>query len=77
MVNMHEIKASEFKATCLSLLDEVAEHHTEYVVTKYGRPVARLVPVEAGGSLRGSVAVTDPDDDLLSTDESWRAADDA
>lgn len=70
---IHEVKASDFKATCLALLDEVAEHHTEYVVTKYGKPVARLVPVEPARTLRGSVGFVDADDDLLSTGEPWDA----
>ena len=38
------IKASEFKAKCLNLMNEVAETGAEYVVTKNGRPVSRLVP---------------------------------
>ena len=38
------IKASEFKAKCLKLMDEVAETGEEYVVSKNGHPVARLVP---------------------------------
>ena len=38
------IKASEFKATCLKLMDEVAETGEEIVITKNGRPVSRLVP---------------------------------
>ena len=38
------IKASEFKAKCLKLMNEVAESGTEYVITKNGRPVSRLVP---------------------------------
>ena len=38
------IKASEFKARCLSLMDEVADSGAEYVITKNGRPVSRLVP---------------------------------
>jgi prevent-host-death family protein len=38
------IKASEFKATCLKLMDEVAENGGEIVITKNGRPVSRLVP---------------------------------
>ena len=37
------IKASEFKAKCLKLMDEVAEGGEEIVITKNGRPVARLV----------------------------------
>ena len=38
------IKASEFKAKCLKLMSEVAETGAEYVITKNGRPVSRLVP---------------------------------
>ena len=36
------IKASEFKAKCLKLMDEVAENGEEIVITKNGKPVARL-----------------------------------
>ena len=38
------IKASEFKAKCLKLMDEVAESGEEIVITKNGRPVSRLLP---------------------------------
>ncbi len=42
--NMRTIKASEFKAKCLKLMDEVAESGEEIVITKNGRPVSRLAP---------------------------------
>ena len=38
------IKASEFKATCLKLMDEVAENGEEIIITKNGLPVSRLLP---------------------------------
>ncbi len=38
------ITASEFKAKCLKLMDDVAESGEEIVITKYGRPVSRLAP---------------------------------
>ena len=41
------IKASEFKAKCLKLMDEVAETGEEIIITKNGRLVARLVPCRA------------------------------
>lgn len=41
-----EINAAEFKAKCLKLLDQVAATHEPLVITKRGKPVARLVPVE-------------------------------
>ena len=51
------IAAGEFKAKCLEILDRVARNGDAIVVTKRGRPVARVVPVEptARRSLRGSV----------------------
>ena len=36
------VKASEFKAKCLKLMDEVAESGEEIVITKNGKPVAKL-----------------------------------
>ena len=38
------MKASEFKAKCLQLMNEVAESGEEIVVTKNGKPVAKLTP---------------------------------
>ncbi len=38
------IMASEFKARCLKLMDEVAETGEEIVITKNGRPISRLTP---------------------------------
>lgn len=40
------INAAEFKAKCLKLIDEVAATHRSLVITKRGRPVARVVPIE-------------------------------
>ena len=48
------VAASEFKAKCLRLLDDVEEGET-LVITKRGRPVARVVPVSPPRrSLRGT-----------------------
>ena len=41
-----KISAGRFKAQCLKLMDEVQARHGEVVITKRGRPVARLVPYE-------------------------------
>ena len=38
------MKASEFKAKCLKLMDDISENGGEIVITKNGRPVSRLVP---------------------------------
>jgi prevent-host-death family protein len=42
---MQTIKASEFKAKCLQLMNEVAESGEIIVITKNGQPVAQLTPV--------------------------------
>jgi prevent-host-death family protein len=55
------VAAAEFKATCLELMDRVRETGVEYVVTKHGQPVARLVPYDGAarpllfGALKGTV----------------------
>ncbi len=41
---MRTINASEFKAKCLAILDEVAETGEVLTILKHGRPVAQLVP---------------------------------
>jgi len=66
------MQASTFKARCLALLDEVQEHHTTIVVTKHGRPVAKLVPLDEPTPTLGSVTlVADSDVDYFSTGETW------
>jgi prevent-host-death family protein len=53
------IGAGEFKAKCLQLLDDVALQRGTLIITKHGKPVAKLVPVEPEkqlfGSMKGSV----------------------
>lgn len=39
-----QITATEFKAKCLKLLDQVNETGVELEITKRGRPVARISP---------------------------------
>jgi prevent-host-death family protein len=54
------VGAAEFKARCLELVDHVKEARAEYTITRHGRPVARLVPIDpdAGGSPLGSMRGT-------------------
>jgi prevent-host-death family protein len=67
------VPAGEFKAKCLALFDEVETKGRSFVVTKRGRPVARVVPLPAGkpNSLRGSLL--DEDDLLAPVDVPWNA----
>lgn len=69
------VAAGEFKQHCLALLDQVAETGLAIVVTKRGRPVARVVPIETEASpLGGSIRIlAENEDDLISTGESWYA----
>ena len=55
------VGSADFKARCLELIDHVKEARAEYIVTRHGKPVARLVPVETEpprsplGSMKGTV----------------------
>jgi len=53
------IGAAAFKARCLSLLDRVARTGESLVITKRGKPVARVVPARRApvASLHGSVTL--------------------
>lgn len=58
----HTIPAGEFKAKCLQLMDEVHNNHTSITITKHGKPVAMLVPLEDTaknffGLLKGSATI--------------------
>lgn len=45
MINVRTIPAGQFKARCLALLDEVSSTGDQLVITKRGKPVARVLPV--------------------------------
>jgi prevent-host-death family protein len=52
-----EIGAAAFKAKCLQLLDEISKHkHDSIIITKRGKPVAKLSPIDdAGGPIYGAM----------------------
>jgi prevent-host-death family protein len=71
-----EVPAGEFKARCLKLMDEVRATRRPIVITKRGKPVARLVPVEEEmpsifGRMRGTVTIHG--DIVGPTGEEWHA----
>ena len=43
---LESVPAGQFKARCLSLLDKVARTRQPLIVTKHGRPVAKVIPTE-------------------------------
>ena len=70
---MKEIGAAKFKEQCLALLDQLDAEGL--VVTKRGKPVARVLPYESEsadliGSLRHKIEVRS---DLLTTGLHWDA----
>lgn len=62
---MRSIAASEFQAKCLALLDEVAETREGLVVTKRGKPVAKVVPAVPSRSLIGTAQQLLSDEELI------------
>lgn len=70
------VMASELKKQLLMLLDQVARTKVPVLVTKRGRPVARLAPVEGASrrSIMGSLRLVAKEDEAyLSTGEAWEA----
>ena len=62
MAATRQIAAGVFKARCLRLLDEVQQKRREIIITKRGKPVARLVPVddlspEWFGRMKGTIEI--------------------
>jgi prevent-host-death family protein len=72
------ITAGQVKAKFLAVLDDVQQTRTEYVITKRGKPVARLLPAESEkrgddvfGRLKGTGVIIRGD--IFSTGERWEA----
>ena len=60
------VRAADFKQRCLALMDDVAATGDSILITKRGKPIARLVPVEqarpqALGCLRDVLEILDED----------------
>ena len=51
MTNDRYVAAADFKANCLRLMDEVAQQRRPIIITKRGKPVAKLVPVDEPGPI--------------------------
>ena len=71
------ISTSELKAHCAQVVDEVAKHRSTVVVTKHGRPVAKIVPVVAKpknlfGFAKGLVTIRG--DIVAPLDVEWESA---
>jgi len=74
---MKTIAAGEFKARCLALMDDVQSTREPIVITKRGKPVAKLVPAENEkdewiGRLKGVIKIVG---DIESPIEGWESSD--
>ena len=73
------IAVSEFKARCLELVEEVASRHHMLIITKYGKPIAKVSPIENTkppllGSWKGLVDIDDADLAHFDTSDEWNLA---
>ena len=74
MEHIETMKASEFKAKCLKLMDKVAKTGKSVIITKNGEPVAQLAPIKQKvGSLYGlgKDEMTITGDIISPIDEEW------
>ena len=75
---MRTMPAGEFKARCLRVMEDVNKYRTPVVITKKGRPVAKLVPPDAPatdvfGCMTGTARIVgDVEAPVLAAD-TWRA----
>lgn len=74
---MVTIRAGQFKAQCLKIMDQVKNKREEILITKHGKPVAKLVPVDsrngdeqpAYGFMQDAVKITG--NIVVSSGEHW------
>lgn len=76
---MRTIPAARFKARCLRIMDEVKARREPVVITKKGRPVARLVPAEDSprdvfGSLAGQLEIAGDITAPVITPSAWKGS---
>ena len=74
-MSMKKMPAGEFKARCLTVMEDVNKTREPVLITKRGKPVAKLVPVHADsanliGSFKGKIKIKG---NILSTGLKWNA----
>jgi prevent-host-death family protein len=73
---MKKMAAGEFKVHCLAVMDEVQSKRESILITKRGKPVAKLVPVDGAkddifGFLKGKVTTLGDVVSPALTPEEW------
>lgn len=77
-----QVTAAEFKAKCLKLMDEIAKTREPIVITKRGKPIAKLMPADEQpsslfGYMKGKGTVTFLGDIVDTPEVEWSAQKDA
>jgi prevent-host-death family protein len=75
---MKQIAAGKFKARCLAVMDRVLETGEPILITKHGKPVAKLVPPQNNpddifGYMAGKVKITGDIVSPLTPLEDWES----
>ena len=75
---MKTMPAGEFKARCLKVMDHVRAKREPVLITKKGRPVAKLVPADGGtedifGCLAGRIEIVGDIESPVGPPEEWEA----
>lgn len=79
LVTMNTIAASDFKARCLALIDEVAATGSSVVISKRGKAVAELISYSGSAeqfpqyTLRGTVTFTDDIEGPVVPADTWNS----
>jgi prevent-host-death family protein len=76
---MKTMPAGEFKARCLAVMEDVRKYRTSVVITKKGRPVAKLVPpdtpaADVFGCLAGTARIVGDIEAPVVPATAWTAA---
>lgn len=73
---MKAFAAAKFKAQCLALIDSVAQNHEPIIITKHGKPMVKVVPIDESKdiNLKPLKGVATYIGDIVSPiDEEWEA----
>lgn len=76
---MKSIPAGEFKSKCLQLMDNVQRTRKPITITKRGKPVAKLVPIEEQkdewfGRLKGKMKIVGDIESPIDPPEAWESS---
>lgn len=75
---MKTIPAGEFKARCLKVMEDVRKTREPVLITKRGKPLAKLLPAEKAaaeliGRLEGIVSITGDIESPIEPPEAWES----